>query len=81
MLHTKFLTAGFAGLTTSTCITTHQAAQVGHNFGLLVSNYSDALANNVLASGFTDQIDSVITLIDGAAQPQEPLAVCFVKLT
>lgn len=76
MLFPTLLTAGFAALATSTCITAPQAAQVGKDFGLLVSNYSTTLANNVLAASFTDQTDSVITLIDSASQPQNPLAVC-----
>lgn len=58
------------------CITDLQAQRIGRDFGLLVSNYSDTLAQNILAPGFTDQTDSVITLIDSAAEPQSPLTVC-----
>lgn len=60
------------------CICDLEAKQVGRDFGLLVSNYSDTLANNVLASTFSDQTDSVITLIDSASQPQEPIPVRMV---
>ncbi|KAB8356707.1 hypothetical protein FH972_024282 [Carpinus fangiana] len=58
-----------------TCINDWEAKEVGRNFGLLVSNYSNTLAESILAPGFTDQTDSVITLIDSAAEPQVPLAL------
>lgn len=57
------------------CISDAEAITVGNNFAHLVSNYSDAFANKTLAPTFSDQTDSVITLIDSASQPQVPIMV------
>lgn len=57
------------------CLCREDAMAVGQNFGQLISNYTAAFAHETLASTFSDQTDSVITLIDSASQPQVPLLV------
>ena len=50
------------------------AQTVATNFGLLLTNYSDAFANETLTVDFTDYTDSVIELIDGGCT-NSPVAV------
>ena len=72
-----FLSAisGLAITASGFCLSDGDAETIGYDFGQLISNYTQALADQVLASTFTDQSDSVITLIDSASQPQVPVAV------
>jgi len=70
---TILILSTITSLTNATCITSRQAHTIGHTWAQLVSNYTDTLALNALASTFTDQADSVTTLIDSASQPQTPL--------
>ncbi|TKA75697.1 hypothetical protein B0A55_03175 [Friedmanniomyces simplex] len=46
------------------CMNDAAATQVAHNFGQLISAYTDTAANNYLTTDFTDYSDSVSTLID-----------------
>jgi len=55
------------------CLTDDEAAAVGNNFAQLTSDYTTALADNALYSAFSDQTDSVATLIDSASG--EPIPV------
>ena len=48
---------------TASCISAADASIVATDFGLLISNYTEALAVQLLAGNFTDQSDSVNTLI------------------
>nr|OQO22815.1 hypothetical protein B0A51_10048 [Rachicladosporium sp. CCFEE 5018] len=50
--------------TLSTCMSDSEATSVANNFATLITSYSKALADKVLASGFTDYSDSVIELIN-----------------
>lgn len=46
-----------------TCISSADAALIATKFGLTISNYTEALAVQLLSDDFTDQSDSVNTLI------------------
>lgn len=75
-LLTSFILAGqaLAGLW---CLTDKDAAQIGDDFALLISAYNATFANSILASDFTDQSDSVITLIDSGTTAPIPVSnVC-----
>ncbi|KAI6807116.1 hypothetical protein KC332_g11500 [Hortaea werneckii] len=50
------------------CLSNREAQQVATNYGLLISNYSDELANAVLSPDFTDYSESVNTLINSCPQ-------------
>jgi hypothetical protein len=62
--------------TPTACVTDAQATVIANQFAQLISNYSVALADAVLAENYFDQADSVNTLIDGGTEM--PLAVCVV---
>jgi hypothetical protein len=49
------------------------ADQIGQDFADLISNFNETFAKLVLAEDFTDQSDSVITLIDNAGITPIPL--------
>ncbi|KAK5125785.1 hypothetical protein LTR85_012061 [Meristemomyces frigidus] len=70
----RFSTSNGAGLvalaalafpSVNACLTYHDASTLATNFGLLVSSYSQKLANETLAPDFIDYSESVNTLIDG----------------
>lgn len=56
------------------CLSNSQAEVIGDDFAQLISNYSAAFANIVLANDYTDQSDSVNTLIDSGTE--SPIPVC-----
>lgn len=60
--------------TPTACVTDAQATVIANQFAQLISNYSVALADAVLAENYFDQADSVNTLIDGGTEA--PLPVC-----
>ena len=45
------------------CISTSDASLIATKFGLTISNYTEALAVQLFTNNFTDQSDSVNTLI------------------
>jgi hypothetical protein len=47
----------------TTCISTPDASLIATSFGLTISNYTEALAVQLFTNNFTDQSDSVNTLI------------------
>lgn len=52
------------------CLCDSDADVIGNDFAQLISNYSNDFANKVLANDYTDQSDSVNTLIDkGTTSP------------
>jgi len=55
------------------CLCDSDADVIGNDFAQLISNYSVALAENVLAADYTDQSDSVNTLIDSGTTSPIPL--------
>ncbi|EMC98285.1 hypothetical protein BAUCODRAFT_419645 [Baudoinia panamericana UAMH 10762] len=59
------------------CLTKSEAQQIATNYGVLIANYSTALADAALSPNFTDYSESVNTLINqcsqGAAALQLPL--------
>jgi hypothetical protein len=55
------------------CLCDSDADVIANDFAQLISNYSAALANDVLASDYTDQSDSVNTLIDSGTTSPIPL--------
>ena len=57
------------------CLCDSDADVIANDFAQLISNYSVALAENVLASDYTDQSDSVNTLIDSGTTG--PIPVCY----
>jgi len=60
------------------CLLESDANTLATNFGLLVSNYSQKLANETLAVDFTDYSESVNSLIDnGGTAPQALLGETF----
>ena len=56
------------------CMTSADAAIIGKSFGLLISSYTTELAVKLLASDFTDQADSVNTLINTSPLPHQPVS-------
>ena len=50
----------------SFCLCDSDADQIGQDFADLISNFNETFANLVLAPDYTDQSDSVNTLIDNA---------------
>jgi hypothetical protein len=60
------------------CLLSNDAQTLAKNFGLLISNYSNKLANQTLAANFKDHSESVNTLIDnGGTKPQALLGDTF----
>jgi hypothetical protein len=55
------------------CLCDSDAEVIGNDFAQLISNYSATFANEVIASDYTDQSDSVNTLIDSGTT--SPIAV------
>jgi len=55
------------------CLCDSDADVIGNDFAQLISNYSVALAENVLAATYIDQSDSVNTLIDSGTTGPIPL--------
>jgi hypothetical protein len=55
------------------CLCDSDADLIANDFAQLISNYSATLADNVLAADYTDQSDSVNTLIDSATTSPIPL--------
>ena len=61
--------------TTSNCMSDSDASKVANNFKTLIASYSDAFANQTLATDFVDYSDSVIELINGACTNNQNIAV------
>jgi len=62
----------------STCMSASEAQTVATNFGLLLTNYTETFANEVLTEGFDDYTSSVATLIDaGCTGPESLTTVTF----
>jgi len=60
------------------CLNQEDANMLATNFGLLISSYSNSLANLTLAPDYTDYSESVNTLIDSAGTaPQSLLGATF----
>ncbi|TKA29186.1 hypothetical protein B0A50_03696 [Salinomyces thailandicus] len=64
------------------CLSPSSAQEIATNYGLLISNYTDTLANQLLAPNFIDYSESVNTLINScpqgsAAMPLPLLAPTF----
>ena len=57
------------------CLCDSDADVIANDFAQLISNFSTDFANNVLADDYTDQSDSVNTLIDSGTT--SPIAVWF----
>ncbi|GAB7353440.1 hypothetical protein MBLNU459_g3905t1 [Dothideomycetes sp. NU459] len=55
------------------CLSYEDAEQIGNDFATLISAYNATFANLVLASDYTDQSDSVNTLIDSGTDAPIPL--------
>jgi len=55
------------------CLCDSDADVIGNDFAQLISNYSADFANKVIASDYTDQSDSVNTLIDSGTTAPIPL--------
>jgi hypothetical protein len=60
------------------CLCDSDADVIGNDFAQLISNYSADFANKVLASDYTDQSDSVNTLIDSGTTSPIPVRAPFV---
>jgi len=62
----------------STCMSASEAQGVATNFGLLLTNYTDAFADATLTTDFDDYTSSVATLIDaGCTGPESLTTVTF----
>jgi len=55
------------------CLCDSDADTIGNDFAQLISNYSSTFADQVLASDYTDQSDSVNTLIDSGTTGPIPV--------
>jgi hypothetical protein len=67
------------------CVSDAEADQIATSYATLITSYSDALADAVLATNFTDYSESVNTLINScpqgdAAKPLDLLAPTFTSL-
>lgn len=60
-------------LASAQCLANSEANLLAKNFGLLISNYSNSLANETLTPNFQDYSESVNTLIDSAGTAPVPL--------
>ena len=60
------------------CLCDSDADVIANDFAQLISNFTTTFANEVLADDYTDQSDSVNTLIDSGTT--SPLAVWFTLL-
>lgn len=58
----------------SFCLSNADAKQIGDDFALLISAYNATFANLVLANDYTDQSDSVNTLIDSGTTGPIPVS-------
>ena len=68
----------FATLVHSTCLSSYDANTLATNFGILVTSYSQKLANQTLASDFIDYSESVNSLVDnGGSAPVALLGETF----
>ncbi|KAI4735485.1 hypothetical protein E4T50_14003 [Aureobasidium sp. EXF-12298] len=47
----------------ATCISAPDASLIATNFGMTISNYTEPLADQLFTNNFTDQSDSVLTLM------------------
>lgn len=56
-------TAALSPPSDATCISAPDASLIATSFGLTISNYTEALAVQLFTNNFTDQSDSVNTLI------------------
>jgi len=65
----------------SFCISAEDAAILGRDFGLLISNYTTELAIKLLADEFIDQADSVNTLINNSPLPNQPVRIMLHALS
>lgn len=61
------------------CLCRDEAEVIGNDFALLISDYNATFANLVLADDYTDQSDSVNTLIDSGTTA--PIPVCELPIT
>src|SRR5947208_925265 len=55
------------------CLCDSDADVIGNDFAQLISNYSEEFATKVLADDYTDQSDSVNTLIDNGTTSPIPV--------
>jgi hypothetical protein len=55
------------------CLCDSDAEVIGNDFAQLISNYSATFANEVIADDYTDQSDSVNTLIDSGTTSPIPV--------
>lgn len=69
---------GHLNTTHPPCLQYDAALNVANTFVQLVSNYSAALAEAVIADGFTDQSDSVNTLINGGSTQPVPVSMTLI---
>jgi hypothetical protein len=61
--------------TTGFCLTTGDAQILAHSFGQTISNYTTALAVQLFTNDFTDQSDSVNSLIQNSPLPNIPVSI------
>lgn len=57
------------------CLSAADAEQIGDDFASLISAYNATFANLVLADDYTDQSDSVNTLIDSGTDAPLPVSI------
>lgn len=67
------LSTAHPGPYTWDCLTDQDAFVVANNFAQTISNFSVGLAEAVFSDDFTDQSDSVNSLIDGGKQSPIPV--------
>lgn len=67
------LTAAHPGPYTWDCLTDQDAFVVANNFAQSISNFSVGLAEAIFTDDYTDQSDSVNSLIDGGKQSPIPV--------
>lgn len=63
----------------SFCLCDSDADVIGNDFAQLISNYSDAFAELVIADDYTDQSDSANTLIDNGGTSPIPVSISLLR--
>ncbi|KAG9531044.1 hypothetical protein KCU93_g2139, partial [Aureobasidium melanogenum] len=64
----------------ATCISAPDASLIATNFGMTISNYTEPLAVQLFTNNFTDQSDSVLTLMHEPGLQAQDVGVVITRL-
>lgn len=63
----------------ATCISAPDASLIATNFGMTISNYTEPLAVQLFTNNFTDQSDSVLTLMHEPGLQAQDVGVVTIR--